>query len=362
MENENIDFLGKNSSMGAIANYLQTNGKLDPGTLRPYIKKNDPNTYCSIYIGGKRTSLDSYKEIKLTTNGTLRKDEWKALDKAVLGIAESRLGGVQDLVDNGLVYNLGNGMGTTVLQYEDISDAMEASLSMDGVTRGKGDRPKFSTHYLPIPIIHVDYEINSRFLSTSRGAGNSIDTYSAERAARKVNEKLESMLFTDTDYSFGGGDIKSYVNFADRNEVTLTTNWDDSSKAAKDILADIVSMKQSEINAKHYGPYQIYIPTAYETILDEDYDTSGQSTQTIRERILKIGNIKGIKVIDTLAANNVLMVQMTTDTVRLVRGMGITNVEWQAEGKFINKYKVMTIQVPQIRSDYNGACGITHLA
>jgi len=55
-------------------------------------------------------------------------------------------------------------------------------------------------------------------------------------------------------------------------------------------------------------------------------------------------------------------VQMTTDVVRLVRGMGIQNIEWQTEGKMITKYKVMTIQVPQVRSDQDGNSGIVHLS
>jgi hypothetical protein len=77
---------------------------------------------------------------------------------------------------------------------------------------------------------------------------------------------------------------------------------------------------------------------------------------------MKIAGIKGIKVVDTLTADNILLVQMTSDVVRLVRGMGIQSVEWQVEGKFITKYKVMTIQVPQIRSDQAGRSGIVHLA
>ena len=175
------------------------------------------------------------------------------------------------------------------------------------------------------------------------------------------------MLFTDTTYAFGEMDtrgrnsIYSYVNHPDRNQVTLGTNWNASGKSAADLLTDVIDMKQASIDALHYGPWMLYIPTAYETILDHDYDTTTPGT-TIRERILKIGDIKGIKIVDTLKANNVLLVQMTSDVVRLVRGMGITNVQWDTEGKFLTRYKILTIQVPQIRSDQNGASGIVHLA
>jgi len=57
-----------------------------------------------------------------------------------------------------------------------------------------------------------------------------------------------------------------------------------------------------------------------------------------------------------------LLVQMTSDVVRLVRGMGIQNIEWATEGGMMTKYKVMTIQVPQIRADQNGKSGIVHMA
>ena len=65
---------------------------------------------------------------------------------------------------------------------------------------------------------------------------------------------------------------------------------------------------------------------------------------------------------DSVDANNVLLVTLNRDCVRLVQGMGIQNVQWQEEGKMVTKYKVMTIQVPQVRSDQEGHSGIIHMA
>jgi len=369
MPQANVDLIRADGGrvQGDVAAHIMSQGRLDPGQLRPFVGS-DGKTYITVYKGsGDPTQSVNYHTIQANTAATLRRDEWKTLDDAVVKISESRLGGVQDLIDNGLTYTLGNAMGTTVLEWHDVSDAMEASLTMDGVSRSVGDRPVFQHNYLPIPIIHVDYEINARVLAASRSLGNSLDVTSAERAARKVNQKLEDMLFTNVAYAFGETDsrarhsIYSYLNHPDRNQVTLGTTWDDSSKTPADILADVLAMKQSSIDNYHYGPWMLYIPTAYETVLDDDYDTHTPGT-TVRERIMKIAGIKGVKVVDTLTANNVLLVQMTSDVVRLVRGMGIQNVEWQTEGKFVTKYKVMTIQIPQIRSDQNGKTGIVQLA
>jgi len=358
-----VDLIGQNGGQGDVAQMLVVNGRMDPGSNRPWISPKNGKAYITVFKGGDTKKPENYTAIP-HTNATLRRDEWKQLDEALIPISESRLNGVKDLIDKGLVYNLTNAMGTTVLEYHDVSDALEAGLTMDGVTRTIGGKVEYTTNYMPIPIIHVDYEINARVLAASRSLGNPLDTTLAERAARKVAEKLESMLFTATTYTYGGGTIYSYLNHPSRNQVTLSTGWDDSAKSSRDILDEVISLKQTAINAYHHGPYMLYIPTAYETVLDEDYEDTGSTStnRTVRERILQIGGIEGIKVVDTLTADNVLLVQMTSDVVRLVRGMGIQNIQWQTEGNFVNKFKVITIQVPQVRADQEGHSGVVHLA
>jgi uncharacterized linocin/CFP29 family protein len=358
----NLDVIMHNGQgVGTVAQKLLTNGNsmLD----RPFY--DDDGVPCiQVYHGGDRTKIENYSVKPLNTNATLRRDEWKALDEVLLEVNRYRLGGIEDLKSNGLVYNLGNPMGTTMLEWHTMGDAMEAVLTMDAITRGKNDRPTFNYHYLPIPILHVDYEINARELSASRSLGNPLDTTSAALAARKVAEKLEDLLFTNTSYAWGekGSDgmntIYSYINYPHRNQVTISGHWDDSGVTAADVLEDVQNMKKAAVAKHFYGPYMLYIPTNYEGIMDNDYNSTAQTT--IRERIMKLGGIKGIKVVDALPSDNVLLVQMTPDVVRLINGMGLTNIEWSVEGKMLTKYKVMCIQVPQIRSDDKHQCGVTH--
>ena len=372
-----MDLITANSALGEIATKLAAEGRLDIGRMRPFVEK-DGNVYVSVYVGGDPQKGSSYRHIQLNQGepgnvraGTLRREEWQQLDEAVLKVAESRLGGFQDLIDAGLVYNLGNAMGTTVLEYHDISDTdLEADITMDGITRAQGARPQFTTHYLPIPIVHADYEINARVLAASRNMGNPLDTTMAERAARKVLEKLELMLFGDQQYSYGGGTIYSYMNFPRANtEVsniigstasTVLKPWNQLSDE-KLIIKQIIAMKQASLNDKFFGPWNLYIPPAYETILDEDYKVSGGKVITIKERLMSISGIRNIKVIDLMPEDTLLLVQMTSDVVRIVRGMGLQNVEWSTEGNMVTKYKVITIQVPQIRADQEGKCGIVRV-
>ena len=363
-----IDLMSSNGAQGEVANKLYTQQNLQLGAMKPFMHTNG-KSYVSIFNGGDPKKKESYSIQQVQTNATLRRDEWKQLDEAIMEISRQRLGGIEDLIEKGLTYNLGNAMGTTMLEWHDISDFGEADMSMDGISRGRNDRPEFQHNYLPIPIIHMDYEINARALSTSRNMGNPLDTLGAERAARRVKEKVESLLFSNVTYSFGAKDernrntIYSYLNHPDRNLLALGTAWPVIALADRGatIVAKVSAAKAASIAALHYGPWMLYIPSSYETVMDEDYSTA-KGSNTIRERIMQIGGIQGIKVIDTLPANNVVLVQMTSDVVRLVRGFPLQTVQWGSEGNLVTNYKVMTIQVPQIRSDQNGKSGIVHIA
>jgi len=241
-----------------------------------------------------------------------------------------------------------------------MSDIDGASFSMDGVTRGDNDRPEFDINYLPLPIVHKDFQINARVLQASRTTGAPLDTTMAELAARKVAEALEDLLFNGTGgMTYGGGTIYGYKNFTYRNTYSLTGNWDDDSAVSgTDILNDVRGMKQAALNDRYYGPYTLYIPNNFETRLDDDFKAN--SDKTIRQRILEIEGINSVKVSDSLTADNVLLVQMTSDVVRLVNGLGITTVEWDSEGGMVHHYKVMAIKVPQLRADQSDRTGIVH--
>ena len=295
----------------------------------------------------------------LRTNATLRKDEWKHYDTVAIKAAQRRLVGISDLMSRGLTYSLTNGLGTTVLEYEDMSDVNDAQLSLDAVSRGQSDAIEFDLKYLPLPIVHADFDISIRKLNASRTTGQPLDTLMVEAKSQKIAEKLESILFTgSSSFTYGGGTIYGYTDFPHRNTGSLGADWDDSTATGATILADLVAMKQASIADRHFGPWILYIPTAYETVLDEDY-VSGYP-KTIRQRLMEVGGILDIKVVDLLTANNVLLVEMDKQTVRLVEGLPLTTVEWQTQGNMVFNFKLMTIAVPQLRADQSNRCGIQH--
>ena len=357
MKNEiiaNVDALFEGKAFGSVAQILLRNN-MNVNAMRPWLEDDQKRADC-----GRAFTTNAMGKRQPAVNATLRKDEWKYIDKEVLKVARQRLVGIADLERYGLTKDLGNGLAQTVFQWEDIKDFLSASISMDGIAQGKGDRPNYEVKYMPLPIVHADWQINSRVLQVSRNGNTPLDTTTAEMAGRVVAEKLEDMLFTNVKYTFGGGTIYSYINAPNRNTGSLTANWDDSAADGESILADVLAMKQKSIDAKHYGDRIIYIPTNFETALDNNFTTNYPIT--IRERLLKVDGIKEIKVVDRLTSDNVLMVELSTDTVRLLRGLGITPIEWPAEGGLSINYKIITIQIPQIRADQSGNSGIVHFS
>ena len=340
---------------GSVGKRLLANG-MDPNCLKPYMGK-DGRAYVTKMYNGKAVAVPAPY-----LNATLRTKEWIELDTALVQAAEDRLVGVASLYSKNLVYRIGNGLGKTVLEYEDIDQLSAAEMTMDAITRSTKDRPNYELKYLPLPIVHKDFSFNVRVLAASRTTGQPIDVTTGILAARQVAEKIETILFQGaSSYAYGGGTLYGYLDHPNKNSVTLSQNWDASGKTGAEILDDVLSMKQASIDALHQGPWELYVPTGYETVLDNDYDTSTPGT-TIRERIMKIGGIQDIKVADKCTANKVVLAEMRPETVRIVEGMAITTLEWDEGGGFSTNYKVMTIMVPQIRADQNGNCGITVLS
>jgi uncharacterized linocin/CFP29 family protein len=350
-----VDILTPNG-MGGFAGGGSAGARLlannmDTGALRPFIGEGG-KCYMTVNVQGT-------PEVRPVSNATLRKDEWKQFDEAIVKAAQQRLRGVADLYSRNLVYRISNGLGTTVLETETMSDTEDAQVSMDAATRGRRDRPEFNIGYLPLPIIHKDFQLDIRTLNASRTKGQALDTIMAEQCARKIAEKAESILFTGlSDYTYGGGVIQGYLDFTHRNPYTLIAHWNDSAASGETILEDVLGMIQASIDDRYYGPWVMYIPTNYQTVLGGDFKAN--SDKSIRQRLLEIEGLEDIRVADFLTSDNVLLVQMTTDVIRMVEGLPIQTIQWDLEGGMLMNFKVMTIMVPQIRADYNNRCGIVH--
>lgn len=394
-------YIDKNGRPAVTVNLgMKTNDKGERVPLRQHITVQD---------------LANNYGIMLPVNNatTLRKEEWLELDKVVLRAARYRLRAWADLAASNS-YGGFNGMSKMILEHETMSDPGEAIVDMNGLTEGRGDAPTYQLEGLPLPITHSDFWFDSRRLAISRNTGTPIDTTMGEAASRRVAECIEkTTIGNQTGITYGGNStqvggygrtssVYGYLNFPTRltktNLITPTGSNPDST------VNDVLVMRNSLYAKKFYGPYMLYHSTDWDQYMDNDYARLGgnNASMTLRDRLRKIEGVTDVRRLDMLfsttdapqsnpyyTTSNVgttgiapytgpggeylvsggggsnggnpftlIMVQMTPEVARAVNGMDMTTVQWESKGGMQLNFKVMCIQVPQLRADRYGNCGI----
>lgn len=299
----------------------------------------------------------------LRTLDTLRHEEWKFFDEALVEEASIRLVGVADLIAGGFVRPVTNAIGKTVFGWESVTNMDAAVTSLNGLSRTNNDRQEFELNQIPLPITHKDFMLNLRTLAASRERGEALDTSAARQAGRVVAEQLEYMLFKGGP-TFGGLPIYGYETHPDINTDSFDSSkdWADDTKTGASFLKDVLNMITKLHADRMYGPYTIYVPTDAGVNLDNDYNAGTANTESIRGRLLKVGSVRDIRVADQMSSGKVIMKQDTIDVAAWVNGENLQTVQWDEYGGFEINFKAFAIGVPLIRSDVQGRSGIVVLS
>jgi len=343
------DFFLNNQAHGDVANML-LKYNFDVGALRPWLGE-DGNSRITINQNGKKQTI--------VTNApsTLRKDEWKTLDDAVVRAVQTTPTRMfNDLRSRNLTVRLKNAMGKIVLEYERMSDIGPATTSMDGIREGDSDRPHFDLAGLPLPIIHKDFQYTARQVAVSRNNDTPLDTTMPELSARKVMEEVEKYTAGSQTFGYATYSIYGYTNFPSRLTQVITAPTSANHAVT---ITELLSMRKKLTDKGYYGPFMVYASPAWDPFLDEDYSTV-KGENTLRQRILAIDGISGVRTSYFLTGNALVMVQLTSDVIRAVIGMDVITLQWPSHGGMQLNYKVMAILVPQLRTDFNASTGICH--
>lgn len=374
------DYILDGKGHGEVGEGL-ANVKFDKGLLRPFFATNKlGKTKAVVEVTNGRNPDGTPKkelipvselgdigvDVPVNNATSLRKDEWLMFDKAVIKVARQRLRAWGDL-DAASPFGGFDGMSKSVLESETMSDPGEALVDMDGLSEGTNDEPKFQLEGLPLPITHSDFNIGARKLAMSRNGGMPLDVSMAEAAGRRVAEKVEQTVIgsitgltygTTADYG-RAPTAYGYTNFPARN--TDTTGTNPTGANGPTVLGDWLGYRDALYDDNFYGPFMVYTSSSWDQYLDNLFSTAEPSAGTLRNRLLEIDGIQGIKRLDYLTTGfQAIFVQMTSDVAQAVTGMPLTTVQWDSKGGLRKNFKVMTIMVPRLKADFEGKCGILH--
>ena len=287
----------------------------------------------------------------IAVNATLRKDEWEQVDRRVNDVMRERLTIADDLRALGLVTPVP--IGAILRVTERLSDTDNAEISFDGDTAPQEDRPDFQRQVIPVPVIAKGFRMNWRQLAASRAGGSNIDTTAAAHATRKVRDKLQDLITngfgkgpgTNPGNGTDGQSIPGLTTAANKLNVTLGTEWDLS---GADIIGDVERMLSTAYASNLFGPFHLYVPKNYWAVLQQDYSAL-KGDKTYLQRIMDFVDIKAVRPLDSLADDNVVMVQMTEDVIDLSEAQIVTTVQWE-KSPFVTMFRVLTIAGPHIKA------------
>jgi len=291
----------------------------------------------------------------LRTNATLPKNAWIAIDSTVQEVAGQRLNAIADLQSRGFTRDLG-GLGILYDYWQNASDGLTARQDMDGTSTGDENKLDFGETGVPIPITHCDFRIPIRQLAAMERQGTPLDTTMVAQATRKVVEKLEDTLVNGSTVVSGGNSLYGYMTYTNSNALTsLTGNWTGTpANIEKDACKLIASLEDD----RHYGPYILYVHANEWNDLRQRDSTAGGISYL---QILKdMAGIEDVKPLGVMSANDVILVEMSRETVDLDVGVDIQVVEWPTHGGMQMNFKVMAAMAPRIKADYAGRCGVVY--
>lgn len=360
-----------------------------PGLYRPYINRN--GIPCVTVNGRHRQNHDTgewfreqveYPIEALRRRGvmtpvmnaaTLTKQAWQQLDSLIVEARRTRLRAWTDAVA-AVPHAKFNAYAKRTLEWHAMNDPGSAIVDMDGLAEGRNDSPLLKLYSVPLPITHSDFFYSDRDIEVSRGTGMPLDTTDARAKTRRVMETIEDTLIgTVTGVTYGtvsagpgahtgDSEVYGYTNYPYRvTKTDLTTPTGTNPEA---INTDVLEMIETMQTNGFYGPYMLYHSTPYSRYLADDYYRTGSTSavRSVRERIMENPEILDIRRLDRLTSGyQFILVQWNDpEVMTMIDGMPPTMLQWDEKGGMMKKFKVWAIQVPALKTPYNGVSGILH--
>lgn len=314
--------------------------------------------------------MDSYDGIAFNMNKfrsltSLPERAWKYFDDVLITVAKRELVGIADLARRAETNVSFDGMTASVYLRDSISEMDDANISMTPDTRGEAGRLEFKSIGVPLAVTYKDFLVNTKQIASAARVGIPLRAQLVEEATRAVSRTLEELLFNG-EYKGAGSTVYGYTKYPYRQIYTIPLSWTDPTCYPDKILADVNNMISMEFEANHLGPWILYIPWAYQVRLNQDYTVGGAAANpvngSIQARLLQLPGLEAIRVSKNLADDNIVLVEMSSSTVQLITGLPLTVADWEPAGSpnWQHLFKVLTISVPFLVSDYDDNCGIVH--
>lgn len=290
----------------------------------------------------------------------LPEDAEKMIDDAIVRVGRNRLRVAAAIRDAGLTKPLPNWLATLNIQQDRQNEWMVAEEMYDLRSPGELQLPDRSAATIPV-FAQVSWaQWGVRELMASQQSGAPFDTDSVEQGVRRINELIENQCINGSTLNIGGNTAAGLLNAPNVNTWNFESGlaWDNAAKTGNNIRKDVITGVNTLRDANRYGPYNLFINDTYESTLQNRFDSTSGSTETIQQAIeVMFGGIN-IVAASQIPANTVILAEMSSDVMDMIVGDEPTATNWSDTPGFVTWVAIIACMILRVKDDYDGNSGI----
>jgi hypothetical protein len=239
-------------------------------------------------------------------------------------------------------------------------------ISMDGRAESQPDERNKERFGVPIPIVHVDYEIPARKQQQSMNFGESIEDEQAEEAGRILRETEENLFLdgwgpTVPDSQGNNLDLYGVRDSAVSITGTAEGDWSTASNI-KDTIDKILNALESQTGDNDRGPDPVeqgawlwYHPNQRSDLRAADPD--GDGNMTVKTRLERDYPYLDMQAAGELDDGELVCVVQDPRFIRVLTAQAPTNLSEEVDMGLCTKYKTLASRIPFFKTTYDGIKG-----
>lgn len=302
-----------------------------------------------------------YQRAKMQGLGPLWKHSEEFVDDIITRIGREGLVIADDRIQMNPV-SMPNWLGIPELTSHKVSESRHADRGMVPGSRGEVGIQDKTPYTVPIYVTWDEFSFNVRELAAAERTGRPLETDEAEQAVRNVNYAIEDAIITGGPTVGGNASQGLEATTTIRQYQNSGRTWDDSSKDGSQIQGDVLLMRSDLASNKFYGPYTLYVSTAYGAVLQEQWSdgttTLDKTIQEVLESMEFGGRNLRIRQADLLSDDVTYLVDDSSRAIDVIVGQQPMTIMPAPEHEWHQKFTTFACIVPRVKSNYDGNFGI----
>ncbi|MFC6975813.1 major capsid protein [Halomicroarcula sp. GCM10025709] len=242
-------------------------------------------------------------------------------------------------------------------------------ISMDGRAESTPDERNKERFGVPIPIVHVDYDIPARKQQQSMNFGESIEDEQAEEAGRILRETEENLFRggwgpTVPDSQGNSLDLYGITDSAVSITGSASGDWGTASNI-KDTIDAILNELETQTADNDRGPDPVqqgawlwYHPNQRSDLRAADPD--GDGNMTVMTRLQQDYPYLDMQAAGELQDGEVVCLVKDPRFVRILTAQAPTNLSEEVDMGLATEYKTLASRIPFFQTTYDGVKGAVY--